>query len=95
MKINRVIVEIARPNDEGFPGQVEEGQYIYEEGAVTLVGHDGVPLTDRRGKQYTKKLGPEENPHVIAGRLTKQRFNDRGGDKKQFSRPLNYQKLVY
>ena len=95
MQIHRVIVEIYRPNDEGFPGQVEEGQYTCEDGVVTLVGHDGAALTDRRGKQYTKKLRPEENPHVIAGRLLKQRFHDRGGDKKQFNRPLVYPPTVY
>ena len=95
MKINRVIVEIARPDADGFPGQVEEGQYTYEDGVVTLVSHDGAPLADRKGKKYTKKVMPQESPHIIAGRLLKQRFRDRGGDKRQFSAPLNYPKSSY
>lgn len=41
---------------------------------MTLTSHAGVPLTDRRGKTYEKKLGPGQDPHVIAGRLTKQRW---------------------
>ena len=31
-------------------------------------GHAGIPLHDRHGKAYEKKLAPGEDPHVIAGR---------------------------
>ena len=94
MKINRVIVEIARPNDDGFTGQVEEGQYIYVDDVVTLVSHAGIPLRNRKGDKYEKKLNPGESPHIIGQRLLKQRFNDRGGGKRSFSRPLHYPKMV-
>jgi hypothetical protein len=57
---------------------------------LLLVNHDGAPLRDRRGKICEKKLTPQEDPHVIAGRLAKQRFHDRGGDKKKFSAPIHY-----
>jgi hypothetical protein len=93
-KINDVVVQVFRPTDS-FVGQVEEGRYTWEDGVVRLVNPDGAPLRDRRGKVYEKKLTPEEGPHVIAGRLTKQSFYDRGGDKKQFSAPINYPKLSY
>jgi hypothetical protein len=94
MKIHDVVVQTL-PVTESFGGQVEEGKYTWEDGIVTLVEHDGTPLRDRRGKVYEKKLTPEENPRTIAGRLTKQRWRDHGGDKQSFSRPLNYKKLVY
>jgi hypothetical protein len=94
MTVRNVVVQVFRPT-ETFVGQVEEGKYTWEDGTVTLVNHDGVPLRDRRGKVYEKKLTPQEDPHVIAGRLTKQRFHDHGGDKQSFWRPLNYKPLRY
>jgi hypothetical protein len=93
-KIHNCVVQVFRPT-ETFVGQVEPGNYTHADGIVTLVNHDGVPLRDRRGKVYEKKLTPQEDPHVIGCRLTKQRFHDRGGDKQSFSRPLNYKPLVY
>jgi hypothetical protein len=94
MQIRKVVVQTLPPGGE-FLGQVEEGHYTWEDNIVRLVNHDGAPLRDRRGKVYEKKLTPQEDPHVIAGRLANQRFHDRGGGKQQFSRPLNYKPLVY
>jgi hypothetical protein len=91
MQIRKVVVQTLPPSGD-FQGQVAEGRYTWEDNTVTLVD---VPMTDRKGKPYTKKLTPQEDPHVIAGRLTKQRFHDYGGDKQSFSRPLNYKPLVY
>jgi hypothetical protein len=62
---------------------------------VTLTNDAGVPFRDRRGNVYEEKLTPGEDPHVIAGRLTKKEFHDRGGDKQSFWRPLNYKPVVY
>jgi len=50
---------------------------------------------DKRGKPYSKKFKNGESAHIIAGSLLKQRFHDRGGDKKQFNRPLVYPPMVY
>jgi hypothetical protein len=94
MKIHNCVVQVFRPTDT-FGGQVEPGNYTHADGIVTLTNPDGVPLRDRRGKVYEKKLTPEEDPHVIGCRLTKQHRRDHGGDKQDFSRPLNYRKLVY
>src|SRR5262245_18956161 len=95
-KIHRVIAEVHRPSLDGpFPGQVEECQYIYENDVVTLTNHDGVPLSNRKNEIYTKTLKPGESPHIAASRLTMQRWRDRGGDKKQFNRPLVYPPTVY
>jgi hypothetical protein len=94
MQIRKVVVQTLRPTDT-FVGQVAEGWYTWEDGVVRLVNADGTPLRDRRGKVYEKKLTPEEDPHVIAGRLTKQHWRDHGGDKQSFSRPLTYKPVVY
>lgn len=94
MQIRKVVVQTLPPSGD-FLGQVAEGRYTWEDGVVTLVSPAGVPIMDRKGKPYTKKLTPEEDPHVIAGRLTKQEFHDRGGGKKDFWRPLNYKTVNY
>jgi hypothetical protein len=87
MKLHRVIAEVRRPRGD-FPGQVEEGQYTFEDGVVTLVNNAGAPICDRYGKVYEKKLAPGEDPHVIAGRLTKEVWQARGGGKRKFSAPI-------
>jgi hypothetical protein len=94
MQIRKVVVQTLPPGGE-FLGQVAEGRYTWEDGVVTLVNDDGVPMTDRKGKPYEKKLTAQEDPHTIAGRLAKQRFHDQGGGKKDFWRPLNYKPIVY
>jgi hypothetical protein len=93
MKIPQVVVQIHPPKEEtGYPGQIEEAHYTFENGTVTLVNHEGVPI-NVRGKAYEKKLGPGEDPHVIAGRLTKEAWQARGGGKRKFSAPIHYPKL--
>ena len=95
MKINTVIVDIYRPKEEtGYPGQVEEGQYIVEGGIVTLTDHAGVPLRARDGTMYSQKLEKQDDPHVIAGRLTKKRWRDRPAN-SDFNRPLRYPKVSF
>jgi hypothetical protein len=90
VKIHHVVVEIHRPT-ETYPGQVAEGRYTFEDGEVTLVDHVGTPVRDRDGKTYSKKLGPGEDAHRIAGRLTKQFRNARrSGRDSRFSAPINY-----
>jgi hypothetical protein len=87
-KINDVVVQTLSPSGD-FLGQVAEGRYTWEDGIVTLVNDHGIPMTDRKGKPYEKKLTSQEDPHTIAGRLAKQRFHDHGGGKKDFWRPLH------
>ena len=89
LKLHRVIAEVRRPSGD-FLGQVEEGQYTFEDGVVTLVNHDGVPIHDRYGKPYEKKLPPLGDAHVIAGRLAKEAWHTCGGGKRDFNRPIHY-----
>jgi hypothetical protein len=94
MQILKVVVQTLPPGGD-FLGQVAEGRYTWEDGVVTLTDDAGAPIMDRKGKPYTKKLTAAEDPHVIAGRLTKQHWRDHGGGKKDFWRPLTYKKVVY
>jgi hypothetical protein len=93
MQIHDIVVQVAKPT-ESFGGQVEEGRYTWEDGIVTLVDAKGVARRDRKGQVYQKTLTPEENPRTIAGRLTKQRFNDYNA-KSEFWRPLTYKTVNY
>jgi hypothetical protein len=94
MKIHHCVVQTAPPT-EVYPGQVAEGRYTWEDGVVTLVSPAGVPLTDRKGKPYEKKLTDGEDPYVIGRRLTKQRHHDYNGSKSDFWRPLTYKTINY
>jgi hypothetical protein len=88
MKIHRVIVTIYPPNEDGYPGQVEEGYYLREGNVVSLVSHAGVPVR-QNGKTYSKTLGPGKDPHQIAGRLLKELYQSRRA-KNRFSAPIHY-----
>jgi hypothetical protein len=50
----------------------------------------GRSINDRYGKPWEKKLAPLQDPHVIAGRLTKEAWHARDGDKRKFSAPTHY-----
>jgi hypothetical protein len=43
-----------------------------------------------RSKTYKQKLGPGEDPRVIAARLAKEVWQARGGDKRKFSGPIHH-----
>jgi hypothetical protein len=93
MKLNKVVATVI-PAREDYVGQVEEGQFLFEDGIVTLVSHAGAPLKDQQGKKYSKKLTPGEDAYRIAARLTKQLWQSRR-EKKRFSGPITYSKLSY
>jgi hypothetical protein len=94
MQIRKVVVQTLSPSGD-FLGQVAEGRYTWEDGVVTLTDDAGAPIMDRKGKPYTKKLTPQEDPHVIGCRLTKQRYNDYNGGKSDFWRPITYKTVNY
>ena len=94
-KISRIIVTIYPPREaDGYPGQVEEGFYTFEDGQVELVTHAGLPRRDRSGKAYAKTLGTGEDAHLIAGRLLRQFYQSRS-PKNRFNRSITYSKLSY
>jgi hypothetical protein len=65
---------------------------LFSSGYTGVYDHSaGVPIHDRYGKAYKKKLPPLGDPHVIAGRLTKEAWHARGGKQAKVfrSRPLS------
>jgi hypothetical protein len=91
--IHHVTVQIFPPSETSH-GQVAEGMYTFEDNEVILVDHYGNPVRDHHGKTYKKKLGPGEDAHRIAGRLTKQfRTARRGKSVNGFDGPINYPPL--
>ena len=91
MKINKVIVTII-PAREDFVGQVEEGQYTFEDGEVSLVSTAGSALYDKQGKAFSRKLAPEEDAHQAAGRLLRAYYESKN-KRSSFNRKINYPKL--
>ena len=95
MKLHHVEVQIEKPTAD-FPGRTVQGIYTFEEGVVTLTGRAGVPVRDTEGNTYCKKLDAGEDPHLVAGRLTRQLRKALRGDKKRpagFAKHLHYPKL--
>ena len=70
-EIRPVIVQIKFPSNRD-DGQTAEGRYTVVDNTVTLTDRTGTPVRDRDGKTYFRKLSEGDNPHVIAGRLTKE-----------------------
>jgi hypothetical protein len=88
MDIKPVTITVARPRGN-FHGKVETGWYTVNDGTVVLVEQNGVAI-DRY--KLTRKLRPGQDAHDIACLLMRQRYSKGSGD---FTRPLNYPKLVY
>jgi hypothetical protein len=86
-EIKTVIVQTSYAHpDRGDPGGVEIGYYF-------VVGRD-LTMTDESGKPMTRphRLGADDDPHVIAGRLTRERWLKRNGT-SDFNRRLHSQPL--
>jgi hypothetical protein len=81
-EIKTVWVQTAAPRD-GDAGGCEAGFYSVADGVVTMCDQDGRP----NGKTWL--LGPGDDPHKIAGRLTRAAW---AGRTRDFNRPLYYSK---
>jgi hypothetical protein len=89
MDIKKVMVELQRPKGQ-FPGRVEVGYYVVNEGTVVLVEQNGMPIDRHR---LTRKLGPGADAKLTACMLMRQRYSKGGsGD---FNRPLQYPVLKF
>lgn len=93
LDVKRVIVALRNPTPgvAGDGGQVTEGYYLVEGDKLTMTDSTGKPM--RRpsdGEFYTHKLKPDENPHTIAGRLTKTIRERLHGDDNGFNRRIVY-----
>jgi hypothetical protein len=72
-----------RPARDGDAGGCEAGFYFVIDGVVRMCSESGKP-TDKQCR-----LGPSDDAHRIAGRLTLQAWSKAAGE-RDFNRPLNY-----
>jgi hypothetical protein len=89
MDIHKVQIQLDRPRGN-YEGRVESGWYTVNDGTVTLVEENGVPV-DRY--KLTRKLGPGADAKATACALLRQRYS-RGGS-GDFNRKLIYPKIVF
>jgi hypothetical protein len=92
-EVHQVIVDIHLPSSRLPAGQTALGYYTVVDGVVTMTDPKGEPATDGEGRTYTRKLAPNDDARVIAGRLTKElRLALRGKSNAPsgFGGPLNY-----
>jgi hypothetical protein len=83
-EIQTVIISTgyARP-ELGDPGAVEIGYYFVAGRDLTLCDESGKPMA------RPHRLGPDDNPRVIAGRLTRERWLRTDGG-TNFNRRIHY-----
>ncbi len=82
MEIKHVIITTQQPRGDD-PGACEIGHYKVENGMVVMYDEDG----RKTGKRYA--LSPGDDPDKVAGRLLRESWLKRGGE-KDFNRPLVY-----
>jgi hypothetical protein len=82
-ELQTVWITTRSPHGEGDPGAVEPGHYSVSGDMLTMHDENGRPL----GKT---KLSPDDDAHVVAGRLTRERWLKTTGA-SDFHRKLNYQ----
>jgi hypothetical protein len=83
-EIKTVWMQTRAPRDEGDPGAAEPGFYSVADGVVTMHDENGKPTGQRQ------ELGPNDDPHLIAGRLKRAAWLNTNSD---FNRRLRYPPL--
>jgi hypothetical protein len=97
-KIYTVFATVNPPKGDD-QGVTCEGKYtISDDGTVTLCDRQGVAVRDQHGRTHERKPGPNETPHQVAARLTKQLrlvLLGKDEDRVGFRAPLKYPKVGY
>lgn len=86
--IQTVTIQLERPRGQ-FPGKIEHGSYIVDDGTVFLVDKYGNPIDRVR---FGRKLKPNEDAKAVACVLTRQRL---WGKSSSFNRPIQYPKMSF
>lgn len=89
MNIQKTTIELARPRGN-FPGKVATSYYTANDGTVTLVEENGVPVDKYK---LSRKLKPGEDARAVACALTRQRYSK--GSSGDFNGPLHYPKIGF
>jgi hypothetical protein len=83
-EIKTVIIQTGAAHPErGDPGAVEVGYYIVKGRDLTMCDESGKPMA------RPHRLGPDDEPRAIAGRLTRERWLKSDGG-SNFNRKLHY-----
>lgn len=85
-EIKSVWVQTAPAQSPDYPGAAVQGFYFVTDGMLTACTEAGRPMA----KPY--KLAANDDPHVIAGRLTRARWLKTNGG-SDFNRRIHYQPL--
>lgn len=86
-EVKTVIIQTGHAHPErADPGAVEVGHFV-------VSGRD-LTMTDEKGKPMARphRLGPDDDPRVIAGRLTRERWLKTSGA-SDFNRRIRYRAL--
>jgi hypothetical protein len=86
-EIRKVRIQTAEPRGARYPGAVEEGFYIVEDGTVTLVDKRGTAIDKHR---LSREVRPGQDPHSIAAILLRQWKRPKNSE---FNRVLHYPKI--
>jgi len=85
-EIKSVWVQTRAPRDEIDPGGAEPGFYSVADGVLTMHDENGKPTGQ------TQQLGPNDDPHRIAGRLKLAAWTKATGE-SNFNRRIHYRPL--
>jgi hypothetical protein len=86
-EIQTVIISTGHAHPErGDPGSVEIGYYFVSGLNLTMCDESGNPIA------RPHRLGPDDEPRAIAGRLTRERWLKTDGA-SDFNRRIDYQPL--
>jgi hypothetical protein len=90
-EVHRVTVQLRSPSGTD-PGQVTFGFFVIEDGRLVMTDENGVKVRKKYGDLYTHVLKPEDDPHAIAGILTRKIREQVYGDAHNVWRRIDWPK---
>jgi hypothetical protein len=70
--VQQVVVYLRHPTSSEDLGQVTYGFYKVDDGTLIMTDQEGRPVRKNNGELWSHKLGPDDKPRSVAGRLTKE-----------------------
>ncbi len=95
LTVHQVYAQIEKPDRASPAGRVSLGYYILQDNVLQMTTSEGVKIRDADGKVFEHALKPNDDPRVIAQRLTKtirRMFRGETKSEERFGRPLKYPK---
>jgi hypothetical protein len=91
-EVKQVVAIVSNPNRHDDRGRVSIGYYMLADGLLTMTDADGAPVRSRGGDKFVRKLQPDENPDIVAKRLTVKIHRMASGDEHGAWRRLDWPK---